>query len=217
MDKAMAKTVLGARGLPVARDALVTRGDWSEDPGATLERSAALLPAVVKPVRQGSSIGMSLAEDADSLRRALDEALRHDNRALVEERLSGVGLSVGVLGNRELQALPPIEIVPKRSFFDYRAKYDSALTDEICPARIDEALAARVQALAIDAHRALDCRGLSRTDMIAHPERGPIALEVNTMPGMTINSLLPKAARVAGIGFPELLDRLVRLALEPED
>jgi D-alanine-D-alanine ligase len=217
MDKAMAKTVLGARGLPVPADVEVTRAEWKACPAAALERAGAVLPAVVKPVRQGSSIGMSLAGDAESLRDALEEALRHDSRALVEERLSGVELSVGVLGNRELQALPPIEIVPKRSFFDYRAKYDASLSDEICPARIGEALAAEVQELALAAHRALGCRGLSRTDMIADAERGVRVLEVNTMPGMTVNSLLPKAAKVAGIDFPELLDRLVRLALEPED
>jgi len=217
MDKAMAKTVLEARGLPVPRDVEVRRGAWKRDPEAALARAADVLPAVVKPVRQGSSIGMSLASDPAELRSALDEALRHDTRALVEERLRGVELSVGVIGNDDLQTLPPIEIVPRRSFFDYRAKYDSSLTDEICPARIDAALTAEVQDLALRAHRALGCRGLSRTDMIADPARGVRVLEVNTMPGMTVNSLLPKAARVAGIGFPELLERLVQLALEPED
>jgi len=217
MDKAMAKTVLAARGLPVPRDVEIDRAGWKADAGAALARAGGLLPAVVKPVRQGSSIGMGLADDAPSLRAALDEALRHDTRALVEERLRGVELSVGVLGNRELEVLPPIEIVSKRSFFDYRAKYDSSLSEEICPARVDAALAGEAQDLALRAHRALGCRGLSRTDMIADAERGLRVLEVNTMPGMTINSLLPKAAKVAGIAFPELLDRLIRLALEPEE
>jgi D-alanine-D-alanine ligase len=216
MDKAMAKTVLGARGLPLPRGVEVSRAEWKTAAADALERAAHLLPAVVKPVCQGSSIGMGLAADAESLSVALDEALRHDSRALVEERLVGVELSVGVLGNRELQALPPIEIVSKRAFFDYRAKYDASLSEEICPARVDAALNAQAQELALRAHRALGCRGLSRTDMIADAERGLRVLEVNTMPGMTINSLLPKAAKVAGIAFPELLDRLVRLALEPE-
>ena len=131
----------------------------------------------------------------------------------MEERLFGTELTVGVIGNRDLQALPVVEIVPKRAFFDYEAKYDPALSEEICPARISAEDTARAQDLAVRSHRSLGCRGLSRVDMIL-TARGPVVLEVNTMPGMTINSLLPKAAAVAGIPFRELLDRLVRLALE---
>jgi D-alanine-D-alanine ligase len=170
----------------------------------------------VKPAAQGSSIGMSMVTEAASMRRALEEALQLDTRALVEERLVGTELTVGVIGNRELLALPVVEIVPKRDFFDYRAKYDPALSEEICPARIAEADAAQAQELAKRTHRALGCRGLSRTDQILVPGRGPVVLELNTMPGMTVNSLLPKAATAAGIPFSELLDRLVRLALEEE-
>jgi len=107
-----------------------------------------------------------------------------------------------------------VEIVPKHAFFDYTAKYDPSLSDEICPARIDAEAGRRAQELAMRAHRSLQCRGLSRADMILTRDLGPVVLEVNTMPGMTINSLLPKAAKAAGIPFGELLDRLVRLALE---
>jgi D-alanine-D-alanine ligase len=152
----------------------------------------------------------------EAMETALERALAHDRRAVVEERLAGTEITVGVLGNRDLQALPVVEIVPRRAVFDYEAKYDPALTEEICPARIPEAQARAAQELGVRAHRALGCRGLSRTDMIVGPS-GPVVLEVNTLPGMTENSLLPKAARVAGIPFPELLDRLVRLALEPDD
>jgi D-alanine-D-alanine ligase len=151
----------------------------------------------------------------DLLSEAIADALRYDDRALVEERLLGTELTVGVLGNEpDLFALPVIEIVPKREFFDYRAKYDPELSDEICPARIDDALAHRAQDLARRAHGALGCRDLSRTDMIAGEDGRLAVLEVNTIPGMTANSLVPKAARVAGISFAELCDRLVRLALE---
>jgi D-alanine-D-alanine ligase len=135
---------------------------------------------------------------------------------LIEERLEGCEITVGVIGNRRLTALPPVEIVPKRDFFDYRAKYDPALSEEICPARITPEETRRVQDLGLRAHRALDCRGLSRVDMIITVDRGPVVLEVNTLPGLTVNSLLPKAARAAGISFAELLDRLVRLALGEE-
>ncbi len=217
MDKLMAKRVLRASGLPVARDVAVERREFAADPDDVAGRvSAQLLPAVVKPVRGGSSIGMSVVQERGAMREALAEAFRYDDRALVEQRLAGIELTVGVVGNRELTALPVIEIVPKREFFDYQAKYDPAASDEICPARISDAEARRVQDLAQRAHRALACRGLSRVDFILTAQ-GPVVLEVNTMPGMTVNSLLPKAASVAGIPFGELLDRLVRLALEAED
>ena len=215
MDKAMAKKVLQAAGIPVPRGLLVERGEFRRAPEETAVAAAArALPAVVKPVAQGSSIGMSLVAETGAMRSALEEAFAYGDRALVEERLVGTELTVGVIGNRELQALPVVEIVPKRDFFDYRAKYDPALSDEICPARIPADAAARAQELAKAAHGTLGCRGLSRTDQILVPGRGPVVLELNTMPGMTINSLLPKAAKAAGISFAELLDRLVRLALE---
>ena len=134
----------------------------------------------------------------------------------MEERLTGHELTVGVIGNRELTALPVVEILPKREFFDYQAKYDPDLSDEICPARIPPERAAAAQDLVLRAHRALGCRGLSRVDMMMDSNGDLFVLEVNTLPGMTVNSLLPKAARAAGIAFAELLDRLVRLALDPE-
>jgi len=133
---------------------------------------------------------------------------------MVEERLHGTELTVGVIGNGPgLRALPVIEIATKAEFFDYRAKYDPALTDEICPARISDELATRVQDLAMQAHKALGCRDLSRTDFIATDDGRVVTLEVNTIPGMTANSLLPKAARVAGIDFGELCSMLIEAAL----
>jgi D-alanine-D-alanine ligase len=216
MDKVMAKKVLCADGVPVARGLVVDRAAFRANPAGESERAAfAFLPAVTKPARQGSSIGMSLVESALEMRAALDKAFAHDARVLVEERLVGTELTVGVLGNGKVEALPVVEIVPKNRFFDYEAKYDPDLSEEICPARISEDDAARAQDLALRSHRALGCRGLSRVDMVLTAQ-GPVVLEVNTMPGMTVNSLLPKAAKAAGIPFPELLDRLVRLALEPE-
>jgi D-alanine-D-alanine ligase len=216
MDKVMAKKVLAADGVPVPRGLALDRAAFVAAPEAESTRAcAAHLPAVTKPARQGSSIGMSLVENAAEMRGALAKAFAHDARILVEERLLGTELTVGVLGNAEIMALPVVEIVPRKKFFDYEAKYDPELTDEICPARISAEAAARAQELALRSHRSLGCRGLSRVDMML-TATGPVVLEVNTMPGMTVNSLLPKAARAAGISFPELLDRLVRLALEPE-
>jgi D-alanine-D-alanine ligase len=211
----MAKKVLEADGVATPRGLVVERACFRSDPEGETKRACTIVPAVVKPVREGSSIGMALVHEVGEMRAALSEALACDSRALVEERVIGTELTVGVLGNREPTPLPVVEIVSKREFFDYRAKYDPALAEEICPARVPAEVAARAQELALKAHQALGCRGVSRVDMI-HSATGLVVLEANTLPGMTINSLLPKAARAAGIAFPELLDRLVRLALEDQ-
>jgi len=150
---------------------------------------------------------------ADELAPAITDALGYDERALVEEYLKGTELTVPVIGNDDLTALPVIEIVTQREFFDYHAKYDAGASEEIVPARIPADVAKRVQDLAVRAHRALGCRGMSRTDFVWIGDR-MVALEVNTIPGMTANSLLPKAARAAGIGFGELLVRFIDWALE---
>jgi D-alanine-D-alanine ligase len=216
MDKVMAKKVLDADGVATPRGLVVERVRFQADPDGETQRACIILPAVVKPVREGSSIGMTLVHESGAMRAALAEALACDARALVEERVVGTELTVGVLGNRDLAALPVVEIVSKREFFDYRAKYDPTLSEEICPARIPESVARTAHDVALRAHRALGCRGVSRVDMI-QSVAGLVVLEVNTLPGMTINSLLPKAARAAGIAFPDLLDRLIQLALEAQD
>jgi D-alanine-D-alanine ligase len=215
MDKVMAKKMLSADGIPMPRGVAIRRADMSAD-GAALEAAKAMVPAVVKPSKQGSSVGMSLVDSAAALEAAVRLALDHDDEALVEERIFGAEITVGVLdtpGSDRVEALPVVEIVPKREFFDYQAKYDPAQCEEICPARISEEARRSAQDLAIRAHQSLGCRGYSRTDMILG-KNGPVVLEVNTLPGMTMNSLLPKAAAAAGIPFGELLHRLVSLALE---
>jgi D-alanine-D-alanine ligase len=217
MDKVMAKRVMAADGIPLPRGIHVSRTDLKERGVEALADARRLVPAVVKPSKQGSSVGMSLVDTESALETAARLALQHDDEVLIEERVFGTEITVGVLGiagSRELQALPVVEIVPKREFFDYKAKYDPDQCDEICPARISPELTAEAQRLAVRAHQALGCRGYSRTDMILGP-KGPVVLEVNTLPGMTMNSLLPKAAKAAGIPFGELLDRIVKLALEP--
>ncbi len=207
MDKAMAKKIFRAEGLPTPRSSVIEKGSFN------LNHLETMLPAVIKPVRQGSSIGISLVDDASALAAGIEEAFRFDSRLLIEERIVGREFTVGVIGNSDLTALPVVEIIPKRHFFDYKAKYDAECSEEVCPAEIGPELAAEAQTLAIRAHRALDCRGLSRTDLMLGPE-GLTILEVNTLPGLTENSLIPKAARAAGMTFPELLHRLIQLALE---
>jgi D-alanine-D-alanine ligase len=209
MDKVMAKTVLAASGLDVPRGAVVRSAA-----GADLEAARAVgLPVFVKPVGSGSSVGASIVRDSRHLAPAIADALRYDERAMVEEYLKGVELTVAVIGNDELEALPVIEIVTGREFFDYHAKYDAGASEEIVPARVPPEVAKRAQDLAVRAHQALGCRGMSRTDFMWVGDR-MATLEVNTIPGMTANSLLPKAAKAAGIGFGELLTRLVEWSLE---
>ena len=205
MDKVMAKTVLQANGLDVPEGEVVT---------SPADLPSIAPPSVVKPVENGSSVGVTMVDSAAAYPAAITEALRFDRRALVEERIGGRELTVGVIGMDQLQALPVIEIVPKRAFFDYRAKYDANASEEVCPAKIPEDVARRAQDFAVRAHKALGCSGISRTDLMWDGARMAV-LEVNTMPGMTPNSLVPKAAKVAGISYGELVDRLIGWALEP--
>jgi D-alanine-D-alanine ligase len=217
MDKVMAKRVLAAEGIPVPKGIEINRGEMLRSASVAIARANALRPAVVKPSKQGSSVGMSLVDSSPAMEAAIRLALEHDDQALIEARIFGTEITVGVLdkpGFTEVEALPVVEIVPKGASFDYLAKYDPDYCEEICPARISEESRRTAQALAIRAHRSLSCRGYSRIDLIIGP-KGPVVLEVNTLPGLTMNSLLPKAASAAGIPFGELLHRIVSLALEP--
>ena len=212
MDKNLAKVMYRLAGLPVAPWVMVEPGDL-RDSGRI--ESAVGLPCVVKPVRQGSSIGMSIVRTLDQLPAALELALRHDGEVMVEAFLKGRELTAGVLGNSELTALPLIEIIPdsRYDFFNYEAKYQPGATREVCPAPVSETVRARAQDYAVRAHRSLQLRGYSRTDMILVGEELYL-LETNTIPGMTPTSLLPQAAAEAGLPFVALLDRLIELALE---
>ena len=212
MDKNLAKVMYRLAGLPVAPWVMVEPGDL-RDSGRI--ESAVGLPCVVKPVRQGSSIGMSIVRTRDQLPAALELALRHDGEVMVEALLKGRELTAGVLGNSELTALPLIEIIPdsRFDFFNYEAKYQPGATREVCPAPVSETVRARAQDYAVRAHRSLQLRGYSRTDMILVGEELYL-LETNTIPGMTPTSLLPQAAAEAGLPFAALLDRLIELALE---
>jgi len=209
MDKEVAKQVLGAAGIDVPRG-VVVRGAAKAD----LEAARSVgLPVFVKPVGSGSSVGASIVKTEGELAPAIEAALHFDERVLVEEQIRGRELTVAVIGNDDLMPLPVIEILTKRAFFDYSAKYDAGESEEVCPADIPPEVAKRAQDLAVRAHRALRCRGMSRADFLWSGDR-MVTLEVNTIPGMTANSLLPKAARAAGIPFGDLLGRLVDWALE---
>lgn len=212
MDKHLAKTMYKLSGLPVAPWVMVETSDL-QHPDRILAEVG--LPCVVKPVRQGSSIGMSIVRTVEQLPEALRLALRHDNEVMVEAYIKGRELTVGVLGNQALMPLPLIEIIPNAQyeFFDYEAKYQPGASKEICPAPVDAQVRDKAQQYALIAHRCLQLRGYSRTDMILSGDELYL-LETNTIPGMTPTSLLPQAAAEAGIPFAQLLDRLIELAME---
>jgi D-alanine-D-alanine ligase len=212
MDKNLAKIMYRLSGLPVAPWVMVEPQDLVDTRRIASKLS---LPCVVKPVRQGSSIGMSIVRQLDQLPAALRLALQHDSEVMVEEFIKGRELTVGVIGNADPTPLPLIEIIPdsRFDFFDYEAKYQPGASQEICPAPVSEQVRKKAQEYAVTAHRSLQLRGYSRTDMILAGEELYL-LETNTIPGMTPTSLLPQAAAEAGLPFSALLDRLIELALE---
>lgn len=170
---------------------------------------------VVKPASEGSSIGVSIVSGARAIEAAIDEAFEHDSEVVVEKFISGREFTVAVIGNDEPRALPIIEIIAQKGeFYDFESKYAAGGSRHICPAELTEEEALTIQKEAVGAHKALSCEGVSRTDFILDDEGKPWALETNTIPGMTGTSLLPDAARAAGIPFPQLCTMLVEYALE---
>jgi D-alanine-D-alanine ligase len=212
MNKELSKILYQQAGLKVPQALFFNK---AEAPSAQEIAARLGLPVVIKPVNEGSSIGVTKAATVADLAAGLAAAFAYDNRVLVEQWITGTEVTGGILGNDHLTALPLVEIIPSDTyaFFDYEAKYKPGASTEICPARLDERLTKKAQASALAAHRALCCRGYSRTDMIV--KDGEIyVLETNTIPGMTATSLLPQAAKAMGLDFPQLLDKLIELALE---
>jgi D-alanine-D-alanine ligase len=214
MNKLASKKLYEKAGIPIPPYIVLENGSRI-DVDACKEKFG--FPMVLKPVVGGSSVGMSIVRSKDDFQPAMDIAVAEDNTVLIEAYVQGIELTAGVIGNQQLEALPIIEIVPDdaHEFFDYEAKYTAGVTQEICPARIDEKMTKKAQTYAKMAHQALFCKGYSRTDMILK-DREMFVLETNTIPGMTATSLLPQAANAAGISFSQLLDRLIELSIEAQ-
>lgn len=173
-------------------------------------------PCVVKPTESGSSIGISIVKERKDLDEAIKNAYNEHDKIIIEEFIKGREITCGVLGNnfdKELEALPPVEIISKNEFFDYNAKYFSEDTEEICPAKISDDLTSLIQDNAKKIHRALGCDGLTRSDFILRDGEFYF-LEINTLPGLTEQSLCPKEAKAAGMSFSEFIDKQVDLAIE---
>jgi D-alanine-D-alanine ligase len=167
-------------------------------------------PCIVKPSKQGSSVGIHIVESAAEIDRFIEDAARFDDEVMIERYVRGRELTVGVLGD---QAFPPVEIRPKKGLYDYESKYTPGMTEYLCPAPIEEELVAQIQAYALRAFRVLKLGGYARIDFILAKEQ-LFCLEANTLPGMTGTSLLPKGAAAAGIGFGELCEEIARAAVE---
>ena len=169
-------------------------------------------PVVLKPTRQGSSVGLQFVDATADFPRSLAESLRFGGEVVMEKRIVGRETTVGILDG---QALPVVEVRPKQGAYDYTNKYTAGRTEYLCPAPFDAATTARIQEAALGAFRSIGGRDYGRVDVMVRADGSPVVLEVNTLPGMTETSLLPKAAAAAGIGFSELCQRMVDLALRP--
>lgn len=211
MDKAKAKVFYKKEGIPTPPSMTVVKG---QDVDLASVVATIGEKVVVKPGTEGSAIGVFIVEGIQEIEDALNKALEIDNEVLIERYIKGREFTVAVLGNRDPKAMPVIEIVPKSDFYDFESKYAVGGSQHICPARLPEDIAAVMQREAENAHKALSCSGTSRTDFILEDNGDCWALETNTIPGMTATSLLPDAARAAGLSFPELCTKLIELALE---
>ena len=202
-DKVLTKQRCLDAGIPTPRFVVV------EDPNSGWP-SGWEPPVVLKPVCQGSSVGLQFVERVEGWSAALGEAFRFDTRVLVEEKISGRETTVGILAG---QALPVVEIRPRQGPYDYRNKYTAGATEYLTPAPLDPAVSEAIQRAALGAFQAIDGRDYGRVDLMLDARSRPYVLEINTLPGMTETSLLPKAAAAAGLSYPELCQRMIELAL----
>jgi D-alanine-D-alanine ligase len=215
MDKDLSKKLFQVAGVPTP-DWLMCPVGWKRwSPSQRAEFLAEVeqrfdMPVIVKPSKQGSTVGLTLVRDSGALAPAIDEAFTFDDEVMVEEFIAGRELTVGILGD---VALPVGEIIPAHEIYDYECKYTAGMAREIFPAELEAGETAEIQRLALLAFRALKLRGYARIDFRMSPRGGFFCLEANTLPGMTELSLIPQAAAAAGISFPELCERIVQLAL----
>jgi len=208
MDKGISKQIFLSADIPTPRSRLFAKADRKQD--LILEILADFkIPVVVKSAAQGSSIGVMIVEDSEDLSEAINQAFKYSDTILVEEFIEGRELTVAVWGNETQKALPVIEIVPHSGRYDYQSKYTKGATEYIVPAQLADDITSTVQKVALEAFKQLRCRGIARVDIMLDKDNNPYVLEVNTIPGMTATSLVPKAAAAVGIAFADLCERLL--------
>jgi D-alanine-D-alanine ligase len=214
MDKVKAKEVLAGHGMPQGPYVALRDTELDVAP-ATVAAAGLVYPLFVKPANMGSSVGVSKVHEPDGLPEAVAVAASYDEWVLIEQGVDGREIEVGVLGNAEPRTSVPGEVVSSHEFYDYEDKYLDGTCDLLVPAPLDEAATARVRALAVEAYRALRCDGMARVDFFFDEGgRGFLVNEVNTIPGFTPGSMFPMLWEATGVSYPELIDELVRLAVE---
>lgn len=201
MNKIAAKEILKRNNIPLARHQVLTKSSFNKGCGIKTYFNDLGPSIVVKPSNGGSSIGLNIVNNEEHLKIAIDDAFRYGDELIIEEYIPGREITVGII---EDKALPIVEIVPKRKFFDFTSKYEKGMAEYIVPAEIEEKTYKICQDSGLRSHKALSAKSFSRVDIILNEKIGPVVLEINTIPGLTETSLLPKAAKSAGIGFEDL-------------
>ena len=215
MDKSLTKKILLQCGIPTPKSVEYTKEQCTDTDKVTKELISQLgIPMVLKSPCQGSSIGVVIVRDEASIADAMDEIFKYGDVLLAEQFVSGTEISVPVVGNDTQEVFPIIEIVPTSEFYDFRSKYTPGMSQHIIPARISKEASEKVNRLAAEVYKKTGCRGVSRIDFIVDENDNPFVIEINTLPGMTETSLVPDSAKHAGISFPQLVDKIVKLALE---
>lgn len=218
MDKVTMKRVFAASGLPIARYRVIERRVWESQPPKALIQDVVNdlgLPVFVKPANLGSSVGVSKARNEEELKLAVDLACQYDRKVVIEEYIPCREVECAVLGNDDPEASVIGEVVPRKEFYDYEAKYTDGVSDFIVPAAFPRTVHEEVRSLAIRAFKAIDCSGMARVDFFIHRETGRVILnEINTIPGFTHLSMYPRLWEASGLSYPDLIDRLITLARE---
>lgn len=215
MDKALTKKILVQSNIPTPKFLEYTKDECKNLGKVKDELIQKLgLPMVLKSPCQGSSIGVVIVRDENSVSEAIEEVFKYGNIMLAEQFVSGVEISVPVMGNKNPEVFPIIEIVPTSEFYDFESKYTPGMSRHIIPARISIEAEEKVKKYAAEAYTKTGCRGVSRIDFIVDENNNPYVIEINTIPGMTETSLVPDSAKHMGISFSQLVDKIVKLAFE---
>ena len=207
MDKIASKRLFQVKAIPTPEFSVINKNKFHFNPPQSF-------PVVIKPSTEGSTIGVSIVKKENEFKKALETAFHYDDNIICEKYIDGKEITVGIL---EEEALPVIEIIPKSGFYDFNAKYMKKSTDFVVPAELQEEKSAQIKQIALKAHKVLGCSGMSRADMKLDSKLNPYVLEINTIPGLTETSLLPKATQAAGISFMELCLRLLDLAIKKHE
>lgn len=216
MDKIYTKNMLKASDIPTSDYIEINKNNMKIADICTLIVKKFGLPVVLKSPCQGSSIGVEIVKKEDTLINAIQNIFSYGDRLLVEKYVSGTEITLPIIGNEELLVLPDIEITSEREFYDYTAKYTAGLCHHIIPAHISEANRKKVIEIGIKVYQKLNLCGISRIDFIIDEKERPMVIEVNTLPGMTEMSLVPDAARVAGLNFSELVVKIIEYGMDIE-